>query len=273
MLVSPIRHIFRRSSARDHFFFLAMTIVEQSQFSLPTPEPSSSESEGSSKDERPHDPPMTQGGAEAARTLFGLFAAPPNDTAQPRAVSFENPTAMVVAANQPTTEAALPTTPAPPSCSTEITSATRPSTDADFRATLLAKALQFKTGSFEDRDLTADEKALSARAMKGNRRYETRRCSLEDEFFDLVYQHTTDPSIQALCEKETFDDGLTVDYLFYKFMRGDKEEWKRQILNRMLIIYFLRRKNKRNPEKPLDSATSKQYVKQLFAVLLEAPGI
>ena len=94
---------------------LAMTIVEQSQFFLPTPEPSSSESDGSPTDMQPHDPPMTQGGEEAARTLFGLFAAPPNDTAQSRAVSFENPTAMVVAANQPTTEAALPTTPAPPS--------------------------------------------------------------------------------------------------------------------------------------------------------------
>ena len=53
---------------------------------------------------------MTQDGAEAARTIFGLFAAPQIDTAQPREVSFENPTAMVVAANQPTTEAALPTT-------------------------------------------------------------------------------------------------------------------------------------------------------------------
>ncbi len=125
MLVSPIRHIFRRSSARDHFFFLAMTIVEQSQFSLPTPEPLSSGSEGSSKDEQPHDLLMTHVGAEAARTLFGLFAVPPNDTAQPRAVSFENPTAMVVAANQPATEATLPTTPAPPSCSTEITSLER----------------------------------------------------------------------------------------------------------------------------------------------------
>jgi hypothetical protein len=37
MLVSPIRHIFRRSSARNHLFFPAMTIVEQSQLSLPTP--------------------------------------------------------------------------------------------------------------------------------------------------------------------------------------------------------------------------------------------
>ncbi len=108
-----------------------MTIIEQSQFSLPTPEPSSSESKGSFKDEQPHDPPMTQDGAEAARTLFGLFAAPQIDTAQPREVSFKNPTPMVVAANQPTTEAALPTMPAPPSCSTERTDATRPSTDAD----------------------------------------------------------------------------------------------------------------------------------------------
>ena len=174
----------------------------------------------------------------------------------------------MVAANQPTREATLvPTTPAPPVCSTDITSTTRPSTDADLRATLLAKARQFKTGLFEDSDLTTDEKALSARAMKGDRRYETRRLSLQNEFFDLVNLSTNDPSIQALCEKETFDDGLTFDYRFYKFMRGEKEEWKRQILNRMLIVYFLRRKNKRNPEKPLDSGTSKQYVKQLFRFL------
>jgi hypothetical protein len=169
-----IRHIFRRSSARHHFFFLAMTIIEQSQFSLPTPETSSSESKGSFKDQQPHDPPMTQGGAEAVRTLFGLFAAPPNDTAQSRAVSFEKPAAMVVAANQLTTEAALPTPPAPPSCSTEMTSATRPLIDANLRATLLAKARLFKTGSFKDSDLTAEEKALSAQAVKGCKRYETR---------------------------------------------------------------------------------------------------
>jgi hypothetical protein len=54
MLVSPIRHIFRRSSARNHLFFTEMPIVEQSQFPLPTPEPPSSESKGSSNDEQPH---------------------------------------------------------------------------------------------------------------------------------------------------------------------------------------------------------------------------
>ena len=76
-----LRHIFRRSSAFDHFFILVMTIVEQSHISLPTPEPSSSESEGSSTEKQPHDLPMTQGGAEAERTLFELFGAQPKEAA------------------------------------------------------------------------------------------------------------------------------------------------------------------------------------------------
>ena len=64
MLVSStsIRHIFCRSSRQsDHFFFLAMTVVEQSQFSLPTDSGASSESEGSAPlktSNHIHDPPM-----------------------------------------------------------------------------------------------------------------------------------------------------------------------------------------------------------------------
>jgi hypothetical protein len=85
-----------------------------------------------------------------------------------------------------------------------------------------------------------------------------------DNFFSIVLEHTESHVIRKLCLKRVCKDGIDIDYNFYHQMKGERAVWKQVIIDQMFTIYFLRRMNKKDPNRPLDSNPSKQYAKQIF---------
>jgi hypothetical protein len=109
--------------------------------------------------------------------------------------------------------------------------------------------------------LDENEHALQV-VQVGNKRYNKSCNKLLDEFFSLIISHATDDDIHNLCTKSESDDRLSYDYNFFHLLSGEKEKWKHVIINKMMMLYFLRRRNKRDPTKPLDASTFQQYAKQ-----------
>jgi hypothetical protein len=113
-------------------------------------------------------------------------------------------------------------------------------------------------------DLDENEQALQVVPV-GNKKYNRASNKLLDGFFELIIAHTSEEILKNLCcTKSELDDCLTYDYNFFHLLSGEKEQWKQVIINKMMILYFLRRHNKRYPTKPLDASTFQQYAKQLF---------
>jgi hypothetical protein len=109
-----------------------------------------------------------------------------------------------------------------------------------------------------------DELALRQDAQVGSKKYRKSNKGLVDNFFSIVFEHTESHVIKKLCLKGECKDGIDINYNFYHQMKGERAVWKQVIIDQMFTIYFLRLKNKKDPNRPLDFNTFKQYAKQIF---------
>jgi hypothetical protein len=124
-------------------------------------------------------------------------------------------------------------------------------------------AVQLKTNPDNSMFSSVEAKMIGT-AQKNTKAYEKRSNSIEQRFFETLKLYGKE--LSTLCETEVWDDGLMNDYRFYNMLGGKKEEWKKQLLNRSLVLFVLRLENKKNPGKPLDSNTFAQMTRQLFSV-------
>jgi hypothetical protein len=122
-------------------------------------------------------------------------------------------------------------------------------------------------GNFDEEELV-----LRENAQAGSKKYRKSIETLVDNFFSTVLAHTEIRLIKKLCIKGECNNGVEIDYNFYHQLKGERAAWKQVIIDQMFTIYFLRRKNKKDPTKPLDSNTFKQYVKQVFGQM-EMKGV
>jgi hypothetical protein len=114
-------------------------------------------------------------------------------------------------------------------------------------------------GNFDEEEL-----ALRESAQVGSKKYRKSNQDLVDNSFSIVLEHMESHVIKKLCLKGECKDGIDIDYNFYHQMKGERAVWKQVIIDQIFTIYFLRRMNKKDPNRPLNPNTFKQYAKQTF---------
>jgi hypothetical protein len=102
---------------------------------------------------------------------------------------------------------------------------------------------EIKTTGKTVSDFDAEEIEMRKSAQVGSKKYSKSNTTLLNNLFSTVINHATDHTIKSLCIKGSCPDNISTDYNFFHRLSGKREEWKRVIIDQMLIIWFLRRKN------------------------------